>query len=412
MYKKRFTAWGLFKNKTQRRAGRTGHPPLVKATHTAGADAVTLWYGRDAKAPVAALGRPLSSGLTDEVAIHSISTWTNGSFDSTRWLWINQRSKGSGANAPVTYPSTRLYQDFALARALLDRGEGALAGMAIRKGFWFLEDVVKGGDPAVLRNLVDIFYQGFQVTKLPLINMLLHQLAGLATRELPARHPLVQYFQFMSRSAKEEGTSLAELFSRSWRCYVEAFHRRMDHSFYWMYENWAWDTSVRSIDSDPEQDYKHITEALQALALRTEAVESTAVSRSHLELLKYTNLMRSDGFYKTSAANVLKTIENGVSRTSLGAGQMGGYAETYVKTAMVKQAMDDGDWNAAEGIMRADIEKLEAIHGVTSREVIRQLWSLEKVMRKAGDYEGANAVSAEAIERVRGHLADVPSYLG
>jgi hypothetical protein len=408
MYKKRFTAWGLFKNRTQRRIAQLG------SQREAGPDPIGL-RGRDhdtsalLAAPRAYLNRPLPS----EIALHSINSWANGIFDSTRWQWINQRSKGSGANAPVTYPSTRLYQDFALARALLVRGEGSLAGMAIRKGFWHLEDVVRGGDPAILRNLVDIFYQDFHLGEVPLINMLLYQLACLATRGLPSLHPLVQFFQQMSKMAEGDMTKIPELLRRTWRCFVETFHRRMDHSFYWMYENWAWETSVRTIDTDPEQDYGRIMEALQALALRTEDVESSAVSRSHLELLKYTKMMKSDGFYKTSAATILKALEGDVSTAMMyyPTIQMGGYVETYLKSAMVKHAMDEADWGSAEAIMRADIQKLEIVHGVASREVIRQLWSLEKVMRRAGDHEGASIVANDATKRAREYLSDVQSYL-
>ncbi|KAI1843169.1 hypothetical protein JX266_010696 [Neoarthrinium moseri] len=402
MYKKRFTAWGLFKNRRSRSGVDVGLPKDCRSSQTAPEQLDPRFH-----AP-SLLCKEMVANYPGECAVYNISSGANSNFDGTRWLWITQRSKGPVAGAPVTYTSTRMYQDFILSRALLVRGQGALAGMAVRKAFWQLEEVIQEGDPGMMRNLVDFFFFMIDSGQHDLVKQLMLQLARLTSHKLPALHPLARFFE---QTSKNDG-DLADLLGRSWRCFVALLHRRMGHSFYWMYENWAWETTVRSIDTSPRDDYKRMTEALLALSMRTEELEVEGLSRSHLQLLKSTEMMRNDGFYKSSASAILRAIEH------ISNGQdapldvkMGGYAESYLKTAKVKRAMDNGNWAEAEKIMRSDIQSLENVYGRGSREVIREMWSLEKVLNEAGAHDKASIVAEDAIDRAKDYLSDVGKYM-
>lgn len=401
MYKKRFTAWGLSKNR--KRVIRTTKDFDGSRRRQNGKTAVIR--GTRAGEYVLTLDKELIGQYPAETALYSIAAWANGNFDGTQWLQTNQRLGVSATSSgPVTYPSTQMYQDVALSQALLDRQQGRLAGLAVRKAFWQLEEVIKVGDPGMMRNLVDIIFQMIQLKHDPLLRMLLSQLTSLASHRLPRLHPLVQYFQQIPKS-----DNLAVLLKTTYRCFVERFHKRMDDSFYWMYDNWVWDSSIRSIDTDPETDYKRITEALQALSLNTEAVESSQVTRSHLGLLANTELMRSDGFEKTSATAVLQMLKQ--DELDAEAKPKDPRIHVYMRTAAVKRAIDSQDWEKVNEIMKSNIERLETIYGRDSREVIRELWSLEKVMRKAGNYEEADTIEQETLQRIDLYLSEVPSYM-
>lgn len=394
MYKKRFAAWGLAKNRRKVRASAgsagTGGRPVVLD--------LCAWEAQHM------LDEHLIGREPGEAALYSISAWANGSFDGTRWMWANHRPRILNPDGPATYPSTQMYQDMALSRALLARRQGCLAGMAVRKAFWQLEDVIRAGDPGMMRNLVDIVLDMMRLRQYQLLRMLLCQLASLAAHRLPALHPLVHYFQQLSRNTDE----LADVIIRTYRCFVERFHGRMDDSFYWMYDNWVWDSSIRTMDTDPEADYACITGGLRTLSLTLEADEAAVSTRCHLNLLKDTALMKSDGFSKTSAKAVLETVEDATVESEA---VEDARVRSYVRTAAVKRAIDREDWTAVKTSMCAHIESQELIHGRDSRQVIRELWSLEKVMRKAGDSEEADLIAKDALGRIHRYLSEVPEYM-
>lgn len=415
MYKKRFTAWGLSKNRKRVPRDTTGPDgSMGRQDSRTGVIRTTAAATTTAGSYILTLDKELIGQSPAETALYSIAAWANGNFDGTQWLQTNKRlglSTSASARGPATYPSTQMYQDVALSQALLERQQGRLAGLAVRKAFWQLEEVIKVGDPGLMRNLVDIIFQMIQLKQEALLRMLLSQLTSLASHGLPPLHPLVQYFRQIS---KESHDDLATLVKTTYRCFVERFHRRMDDSFYWMYDNWVWDSSIRSIDTDPEADYGRIMEAFQALALNTEAVESSQVSRSHLGLLTNTALMRSDGFEKTSATAVLQLLnreEDELNELDAAAIAKDPRVHVYMRTAAIKRAIDKQDWNKVSETMRSNIKRLETIYGHESREVIRELWSMEKVMRKAGNTEEADKIETDAITRIGVYLSEVPGYM-
>ncbi|ETS77297.1 hypothetical protein PFICI_11171 [Pestalotiopsis fici W106-1] len=405
MYKKRFTAWGLSKNRKRVPRAATGPDGLKVQQYNRTGLMRTTAPGEY----FLTLDKELLGHYPAETALYSVAAWANGNFDGTHWLQTNKQLSlwSASANGPATYPSTQMFQDIALSQALLERRQGRLAGLAVRKAFWQLEEVIKIGDPALLRNLVDIVFQMIQMKHDTLLRMLLSQLTSLANHHLPSLHPLVQFFRQIDKSNND----LAILIKMAFRCFVENFHQRMNDNFYWMYDNWVWDSSIRIIDSDPEGDYKRIMEAFQALALNTEAVESSQVLRSHLGFLTKTRLMRSDGFEKTSATDVLKILNQEEDELDAAAIPKDPRVHVYMRTAAIKRAIDKQDWDKVSETMQSNIKRLEMIYGFESREVIRELWSLEKVMRKAGNVEEADKIEKDALRRIGVYLSEVPGYM-
>ncbi|KAK9780284.1 putative Clr5 domain-containing protein [Seiridium cardinale] len=399
MYKKRFTAWGLAKNRKRVRPG-TGDTAaqVAQGDMVHGNSVAQGWQSRMLD------NYRVAGHIPTECALHSIYAWANGNFDGTQWLQTYQQLGISSPNGPVTYPSTQMYQDMALSQVLLARRQGRLAGLAVRKAFRQLENVIHAGDPGMMRNLVDVVFHMIQSQQFPLVRMLFSQLASLASHQLPKLHPLTRYFQELAKHDDD----IADALMTTYRCFVESFLRRVDDGYYWMYDNWVWDSSVRGIDTDPEVDYEYITKTLQTLALTAEDVEPSAVSRSHLGLLKDTEFIRRDGFEETSAASILRLLEREEDDIEAATDPIVG---AYMRTATIKRAICREDWPAVRRLMDANIERLETAHGCDSREVIRELWSLEKVMRKAGNDEAADLVSEDALRRIDTYLSEVPDYI-
>ncbi|KAH6652387.1 Clr5 domain-containing protein [Truncatella angustata] len=396
MYKKRFTAWGLAKN---RKRSNSKTPSLGDKPHAG--SSIT-----EARSPGAKFVlRKNDMGYSPaENAVRSIAVWVGGSFDSIQWLQSNQRLGVSSANAPTSYPSTRMYQDMALSYALLDRRQGYLAGLAVRKAFWRIEKVITVGDPGIMRNLVDIITQMLKLKQSQLLRMLLSQLANLATHRLPKLHPLSQFFHSLSKA----NTDFPAVLKTSYHCFVEKFHGGMSDEFYWMYDNWAWDTSNRPMDTDPEADYKRTTEALTILAL-AESTGAADGSNSHLQMLKSNSaLMKSEGFKKTSAAGILAKMKGQPSSNDVFGDPK---VRTYMQTAIIRQAIDQKDWSTAREIMLGNVQMMEIQYGRNSREIIRELWSLEKVTRKAGNDEEADSLAEDALNRVNTYLSEVPGFV-
>lgn len=410
MYKKRFAAWGLGKNRRRvKPATREMKEKQLDSEEQQPAQLRDVC--RNNRIPLGGEphfipDRQLAGYPPLESALHSISIWADGSFAAAQspWRQAYQPWNAVGYDLPITYPSTRMYQDMALSHALLDRGRGQLAGLAVRKAFWQLEEVIKVGDPGMMRNLIDIFFYFIEKRQQPLIRMLLSQLASLARHRFPSGHPLVHYFQQLAKNEDD----LPHVLKTTYTCFVGRFHAGMDDQFYWMYDNWLWDSSVRSMDTDPEADYTLLTEGLQALSVAPKRTESTAVSRSHLSLLKDSTAITSDSFSKTSAAEVLQLIQGeDVDLHSIRDAKV----QAYIQSASIKRTLERADWETVRSAMQAKIERLVHLHGKDSREVIRELWSLEKVSRQAGDDTGASLIGEEALRRVGAYLLEVPSYM-
>jgi hypothetical protein len=392
MFKKRFTTWGLFKNRR-----RSAEPWGAERTPDAGYK-VESHHVEHPQCPDVLCISPIGQHF-GEVALCSIKDWTNGSLDGKHWL---------GTGAYVTHPSSRLQRDFALSYALFSRGEGALAGMAVRKAFWQLEDSLKIGDAAVMRNLVDIFLTMIERKQDVLIRILLRQLACLAARDLSIHHPLTRVFRDLARNHDHFESLLKE----TWRCFVDIMHRRMDLDHQWHYENWLWDSYLRVIDTDPDEDYRLMTQALQALAFGAMNVEGKVVPRSQMDVLKYTALMRkNNGSLETNS--ILKAMEDEYADRPVMGPETGmeGYMANYLKTAIIKRSLDQEHWSLAEEMILSKVRNMTMVYGEASREVIRELWSLEKVLKRAGQTEKAELIAEEARERGLRYLAEVPGYL-
>ncbi|KAH8652226.1 Clr5 domain-containing protein [Xylariales sp. PMI_506] len=403
MYKKRFAAWSL--SKTRRRHAASGGDTSEKQGPVVPLEDTPDWE----LAPVSTCRMQKLDLQPGEAAIYCIANWTNGSFDSVAWLWGSLRAPGEDPAKPVL-PSTRVYQDFALSHALLARGQGALAGMAVRKAFWHMEEALMAGDPALLRNLVDILPQMLQRNQTQLVQTYMTHLSRLTARKLPALHPLAKFFNELAR----DDVQTLEVVRRAWQCYVEKIHHRMNEHHYWLYDQWAWETSFINMDTDPTDSYMRITEALQALALMTETVEAKPGPISHLELLKNTHMIKNNGIFRTSTLAVLEAMKENEEfpEVELPAGRlMRSHVDDYLQVASINRAIQQRKWNLAQGIMQSNLQNSEAIHGAASREAIGELWSLEKVVRMAGDEQKADLIAHDALCRVREYLAEVSSYV-
>jgi hypothetical protein len=382
MYKKRFKAWGIFKNK-RRKPDADSVPRRGSGSTEDGKSYDKACHGRPPSASDDVGAKPHGSPVPKstrylrvigpregEDAFVSIANWVNANFDRPQGYWANFKPDVP-SDSPRIYPSSSMYHDFALGSALWVRGEGKLAGLAVRKAFLRLEDVFRSGDPGIVRNLLDIFFDMMRLEQAQLIKILRGYLASIAARELTANHPLARLFRYLM----QDEVDLAFTFKQIWRCFVTNFHIRMGSQHIWLYEQWAWDSSFQVIDTDPEADRERVREALQTLALNTQFIEAMKSTRSHMELLKSTGLLNNKQSFKLSAPR-------------------GGYAQSYAKKSIVWDAIDQREWDVVEREMKADIRSLEARHGSTSPRVVRELWSLEKVLRKVGRFEKADAIGS------------------
>jgi hypothetical protein len=302
-----------------------------------------------------------------------------------------------------------MYQDFSLSHALLDRGHGRLAGMAARKAFWQLEDVVRAGDMGLLQNLIGLFRDMMEWEQDDLLRALITQLAHLARQGLPARHPLLLFFSYLAKGNRNVKDVMQEI----WACFIHTVNPITNGEHFWIFEFWTTYWSVRNVDSDPEQDSGSVIASVHDLSLKDCNKVALQVARYHNKVLREVQLIESEELNQLIAPCNLESMAcepQNISST-LAATTPKVHRIPYLKTILTKQAMDRGEWTVAEEIMHSHIQVMEEVHGSESLQVIRELWSLEKVLTKAGDTDKATSVAKDAVGRAYQYLAEVPTYM-
>ncbi|ORY71350.1 uncharacterized protein BCR38DRAFT_404445 [Pseudomassariella vexata] len=408
MYKKRFTAWSLYKNYRQFSETKSDKQRVGRGSRSSVSSAKDRRSRGSNAHPIHIPAKPFGDGPAEGI-ITSLVEWTSAQLAGTQW-----HNGVVDVKPPQIYPSSRCYRDFSLASALWKRGNGHLAGMAVRKAFRRVEDI-RDFDPGIIRNIVDIILDMLQSKQTLLIRMLLVHYAKLSSRMLPRGHPLARFFQYLALS---EG-NLINTLKHTTFCFGHIANRRTRLEQKWLYEQWAWDTSILDMDTELGTDHFRLKEVLRLLMykVRPKEVEGK-FPRTHLNMCKDTSLMWDFSVGQNWPGELLSTIAGqtcapteGSTATTYTQSTMDemseAYVQIYARKAKAQQAFDEGDWASAEASMTSAIRILETVHGDMSPRVIRELWSLEKVLRKAGQARKAETVGRVAISRVEEYLSDI-----
>lgn len=394
MYKKRFAAWGFAKNKRRTRKANADTTSNVIVKGDARRKEIQSSLPQDKQIPMSCAGMPF------EDILYSIAAWMDGGF---------QGFHNALSNAYEIYPSTRVSQELSLANALIDRNEGQLAGMAIRKAFWQFGDVLTVGDPALLRNMVDMIVCMLRCGGESVLRTMLLYLASLATQRLPKLHPLVHFFQQLV-VGKVDVSELTQGMQTVHECTVDKLNKRLHQCPQWMWDSWIWNSCTRTMDTDPDKDLTQMMDALQSLDLNNQQSSETLCERESRDSLAGTELesMKYHVADRISLSNIPAMPEGQLEMTLPASDQS---SKWYLGRLKIKAAVDQHDWQQAIQLVHAKVEKLEVVCGPNSLEIVRELWSLEKVVRKSGKFHEADQLANDAMARITQYLSEVQRYL-
>ena len=195
---------------------------------------------------------PLPGRLTDTPRerralsiFHCVRAWER---PGMRW---NSYGSGSGSctprppPAPDAFASTEMYRSFGLAATLWTRGQGRLAGKAVRRAFLLAEEAltvegaVLGGDAMLMWNVVDVVNEMCHWRQGHLLRLFLQHLEAMAAWRAP-RHPVRAVARDLLRAAAAssacavpgaedgacdhdggDGDELADVAERAWRCNLD-----------------------------------------------------------------------------------------------------------------------------------------------------------------------------------------------
>lgn len=150
--------------------------------------------------------------------------------------------------APDAFASTEMYRSFGLAATLWTRGQGRLAGKAVRRAFLLAEEALRdpvegvgvgvGGDAMLMWNVVDVVNEMCHWRQGRLLRLFLRHLEAMAACRAP-RHPVRAVARDLLLAASSSsrggvsgcddngacddggGDELAEVAERAWRCNLD-----------------------------------------------------------------------------------------------------------------------------------------------------------------------------------------------
>ncbi|KAI3324296.1 hypothetical protein HD806DRAFT_494655 [Xylariaceae sp. AK1471] len=198
MYKKRMRRWQLRKYKRRNRPGAEEAESTTAVVASGRGDVQPDSRKRQAIVPIVPRTSvitppPLPSQLTDVDVDYSVKTILLNlrqiSFMPPKAAQSEIEEAGP-VPPPGTFAVSQLYATFSLSSTLFARGQGKLAGKAVRKAFLMLEDIVRNEYFGLDWLLIDLLYDFINRGQDKLYATFMAHLANIANICLPHHHPL------------------------------------------------------------------------------------------------------------------------------------------------------------------------------------------------------------------------------
>jgi hypothetical protein len=224
MYKKRIRRWQLHKYKRRNRPGaeeaefRAASGEDIPTGSGQGQATMSIVTRTSTSPPPA-----LPPQLRDLEADHSVQTLLLSlrqlSIMPTKALASRTKEVGHALSS-AALPIVQLYMAFSLGLTLFARGEGRLAGKAVRKAFIILEEVVRDVHFGLDWLLIDLLYDLVTRRQDALYATLTTHLVNVADAYLPRHHPLHRVASQLLRYGM--GGDLSTLLQRAFFIKVDA----------------------------------------------------------------------------------------------------------------------------------------------------------------------------------------------
>ncbi|KAF2972770.1 hypothetical protein GQX73_g756 [Xylaria multiplex] len=343
---------------------------------------------------------------------------------------------------------TQLYVTFSLGSTLFVKGQGKLAGKAVRKAFLMLEDIIKNAHFGLDWLLLDLLYDFVTRGQEALYATLVAHLANVADILLPRSHPVNLIANQLLRYGRDGGGDVGTLLQRAYFSKVDAVQSDPEVRATLAAQN----RRVREvlIPDDPPEDLDQeiglIIRGIKATHYELESQKGWVRTKKKkakkpqpkrppsplpsspsspspppaFPIPTFATLVKNDNvllpeFIEERRMRSLKRMEQpdpltlGVADRLYFSEYSPELGEIYKLKARTYAHQRYGEWAAA---VRLQKEMLAVMREKTAMDfwgIIRELWALEKLLQKMGAklYE-TEAIRAEADERARALLADIP----
>src|SRR3569833_314229 len=204
MYKKRYAAWGFYKNSRRAQLGTNGeHPAAAEPRRETGGAKQPAAVQKKVGQTVPLLALTPSTTRYETLSLFfmtKIHEFVRSYYDKPALspLPPSIDSPDGSTNAPSFIPysqpfdSEPINRSIKLTAELLGRGHGLLAGKLARKAFLHLDGMFSLESPILLWNLTEMMYNMATKKQFQLLRLFLAQLSGLSRKRLVPGHPLPQ----------------------------------------------------------------------------------------------------------------------------------------------------------------------------------------------------------------------------
>ncbi|KAI0601053.1 Clr5 domain-containing protein [Biscogniauxia sp. FL1348] len=430
MYKKRISKWQLHKYKrknrpnTQAQASMKGDA-LVAHANMAGkrriASIQTLHDGsgnpkdRQQTTTAAAIPPRLADMALDEAArtiLVSMQAWTMSSTRPRAW-GLRETPPPPDASALMKSASIKItaqmYVTFSLAEGLSARGQGHLAGKALRKAFLMLEAIIRCNDFGLEWALVDVLYDLVSRGRVAVYRAMTAHVAAVARLLLPPAHPLARLADYLARYRGDLPTML----QRAYHSQIDA--ARSDP----LVRRFLRAHNPTAAAATPSPSPAHDNDDDLALAEMRAGIRAT---HAEVEAMKGPLTAARPGdpptlheFVQQRARRTL-ALTGGADPLLVGASDRMLFSEhnphvapVYRLKARAAREAGLGRWPQAVDAQRVLLRAMRGRTAVDYWGIIRELWALERMLvRVGGCGEELELVRAEVQDRVTTLLEDIP----
>ncbi|GAW13964.1 hypothetical protein ANO14919_033560 [Xylariales sp. No.14919] len=464
MYKKRIGRWQLHKYRRRKR-------PDQERAHSgeAGVEGIQIARRHDvALVPIVprTSAATLPTQLTDVEIDQAAKILLSNMRQLTFMHKAPERGGAGAAEAVGLAPSgilavSQLYVTFSLGSTLFAKGQGRLAGKAVRKAFLMLEDIIKNAHFGLDWLLLDLLYDFVTRGQEALYATLVAHLANVAGIVLPRHHPVNLIADQLLRYGRDDRGDVGTLLQRAYFSKVDAVQSDPEVRATLAAQN----RRVREVlipDNPPENMDEEISLVIQGIKATHYEVESQkgwaqkkrrrpqpkkppsppsssspssssssssssspspppppppfspVPSFASISSAKHDNVLLPD-FIQERTRRSLKRMAKpdpltlGVADRLYFSEYSPELGEIYKLKARTYAHQRYGEWRAAARLQREMLAVMREKTAMDFWGIIRELWALEKLLVKTGaEAHELEAVRVEANERARALLDDIP----
>lgn len=420
MYKKRFKKWGVRKRAYRKPHSTSVTPQIVPGSHihrSKNPDVKHPPQSRYTEKNALDLVKPsIPKVYSDfELVLDSVFTWSQNKLDSYSAASDPMSKYLENPNQPPIQDSRTMYRTFELGFDLWSCGNGDLAGMAARKGFYVLEFVLTDDHPDLVWHILDTVYDMVDKGHLQLLKMFLQHASILGQRQLPGNHPLLRIIQILREcdcQTYEGRRFICHLLRQAWLRNVDnlsAHIGSMMSGHLWLYEQLIWDGRTRlRRHSGLATKREMMNQALKELARSKASPAKHDVDPDRLRvdalMLEFTQMDLGDkALAEKLASDLLKRTELDANTRS------SARFHAYARKMLARIHESRQEWDKVEQNLKYAITMREAAHGTTTNlRVIRDMWVLAGYYKRVGKSDGAEQITQDAMVRAHQYLNDIP----